>query len=190
MCHVLQVDRQLNGTTVMGSFSSYWIKSVSFLLLWLYLYTNKACLKPLGACYHRRRNVFSLYKKREFRLFVGSCNAYDAFVFERPFGRNFFQWKEIKCVNPCEMWSQDLFLTLSDHRDESVRVMGVLGSPGRDCALSREVSALQNMNLPAAFPELPTGVWGCAQTATASLPGNHHQRGSLFKGIETNLSWD
>lgn len=130
MCHVLQVDRQLNGTTVMGSFSSYWIKSVSFLLLWLYLYTNKACLKPLGACYHRRRNVFSLYKKREFRLFVGSCNAYDAFVFERPFGRNFFQWKEIKCVNPCKMWSQDLFLTLSDHRDESIRVMGVLGAQG------------------------------------------------------------
>lgn len=64
MCHVLQVDGQMNGKAVMGSFSSYWIKSVSFLLLWLYLYTNKACLKPPGACYHHSRNVFSLYKKK------------------------------------------------------------------------------------------------------------------------------
>lgn len=29
------------------------------------------------------------------------------------------------------MWSQDLFLTLSDHRDVCVRVMRVLGGPGR-----------------------------------------------------------
>lgn len=79
----------------------------------------------------QQKCVFSLEKREEFRLFVDSCNAYVAFVFEQPFGRNFFLWKEIKCVNLCKMWSQDLFLTLSDHRDVCVRVMGVLGSPGR-----------------------------------------------------------
>lgn len=62
---VLQVDRQLNGKAVMGSFSSYWIKSVSFLLLWLYLHTNKAYLKHLGALYHLSRNVFSLSRKEQ-----------------------------------------------------------------------------------------------------------------------------
>lgn len=77
---------------------------------------------------------------------------------------------------------------------------GSVGEPREDCALSRGVSALQNMNLCPAQPrdfccitwgvELPTPVRGCAQTGTASLPGNDHQRGSLFKEMETNLSWD
>lgn len=132
MCHVLQVDRQLNGKAVMGSFSSYWIKSVSFLLLWLYLYTNKAMFKASRSLLSSQQKcVFSLQKGEEFRLIVGSCNAYIAFVFEWPFGRNFFLWKEIKYVNPCKMCFQDLFLTSSDHRDASIGVMGVSGSPGR-----------------------------------------------------------